>query len=110
MFTCGPTYCFTMKDSYRDSIYYILEEGYYNLTVEGSVIKNGGEFSKEESTEFSSVYLQSPFVPVLSSTSLSVALIVLLTPSLTEVLPIPVPTEVLPTLVPTEVLPKQAPT
>merc|ERR1712176_199197 len=119
MLTCGPTYLFTMKDTYGDGMCCSEGEGYYSLTVEGSVIKNGGEFSTEESTEFSGGCLQSTVAPVSSSTSPSVAPVVSPTPSPTEVSPTPAPTSeqapsvapvVSPTPSPTEVSPIPAPT
>merc|ERR1712003_587196 len=90
--TCGPTYLFTMKDTYGDGMCCSEGEGYYTLTVEGSVIENGGEFSTDESTEFSGGCLQSTVAPVSSSTSPSVAPVVSPTPSPTEVSPTPSPT------------------
>merc|ERR1712176_1478093 len=78
-------------------------------------IKNGGEFSTEESTEFSDGCLQSTVAPVSSSTSPSVAPVVSPTPSPT-VAPVPSSTSpsvapvVSPTPSPTEVSPTPAPT
>lgn len=45
-------YTFTIYDTFGDGICCTYGEGYYNLTVNGSLIATGGEFATEESTTF----------------------------------------------------------
>jgi len=116
MLTCGPTYRFTMKDAYGDGICCSSGDGYYILTVQGEVIKEGGEFNKNEMTEFSGCYptvapVVSPtapdptVAPVVSPTSSSptAAPVIQLAPTFT-------PTVQIETSTPTEVSPTSAPT
>merc|ERR1712157_648311 len=50
--TCGKTYKFTINDAYGDGICCIYGEGNYIVTVEGSIVSQGGEFGSTEIKEF----------------------------------------------------------
>merc|ERR1712003_5692 len=52
MGTCGKTYKFTINDAYGDGICCSYGEGNYIVTVEGSVVFQGGEFGSTEVKEF----------------------------------------------------------
>merc|ERR1712176_127003 len=50
--TCGKTYKFTINDAYGDGICCSYGEGNYIVTVEGSIVSQGGEFGSTEVKEF----------------------------------------------------------
>jgi len=52
LFACGFSYTFTIKDQYGDGICCSYGNGGYSVSVEGSVVAEGGDFGSEESTEF----------------------------------------------------------
>merc|ERR1712176_1515278 len=49
---CGKTYKFTINDTYGDGICCSYGEGNFIVTVEGSVVAEGGEFSNTEVKQF----------------------------------------------------------
>merc|ERR1712003_416008 len=50
--TCGKTYKFTINDAYGDGICCSYGEGNYIVTVEGSIVSQGGEFGSTQIKEF----------------------------------------------------------
>jgi len=61
--TSGKTYKFTINDTYGDGICCSYGNGGYSVTVEGSVVAEGGDFSNTEVKEFVIQQVSSPTNP-----------------------------------------------
>merc|ERR1712157_426014 len=108
--TCGKTYKFTINDAYGDGICCSYGEGNYIVTVEGSVVFQGGEFGNTEVKEFAiqeeldpsptnpptpsptNPSTPSPTNPPTPSPTIATTKTPIVSPTLTPVLPVSPPT------------------